>query len=72
MRYMLKYYIKYRPTNPVECDIRKTLAEALSDFDIACKVHGPDQIKTALILAGQEGADHPANAGKFFLRRILK
>ena len=31
-----------------------------------------DQYKNIVIVCDQEGSDHPANAGKFFLERIIK
>jgi hypothetical protein len=34
--------------------------------------HIPDKAMTATVLRDSQGADHPENAGKFFLHRIIK
>ena len=67
MRYKITYTLKRRkgefhtvprPTFPSD-EIRELRL-----------LHGA-KIKTMVVLKDQEGADHPANAGKFFLDQII-
>jgi len=69
-KFMLEYTIKHQ-SGKTQCEAHNSVMEAWSDWDMAVKVHG-DKIKTCLILVDQEGYDHPDNAGKFFLYRIIK
>ena len=67
---MLEYTLKHR-AGKVQCDVHKSVSQVWMDYDLANKVHG-NKIKTCIILVDQEGYDHPDNAGKFFLYRIIK
>ena len=68
MRYMAKGY-KIRTGMVQEGAIYDKYSLALSD---AMDMHRSKQYKVIVILSDSEGADHPDNAGKFFLHRIIK
>jgi hypothetical protein len=43
-----------------------------SAHNLACELVGERGVSVVTVVEDQEGADHPANAGKFFLHRIYK
>jgi hypothetical protein len=53
---------------------KTTISEPLTSIHEAERIAraAVDGAKVVTITADQEGADHPANAGKFFLHRIIK
>lgn len=67
-RYMVSYTQKYTG-KLCESDVFDNYSQALSD---AVYINSLDVAKTILILCDSEGSDHPNNAGKFFLKRIVK
>lgn len=68
MRYMVKGY-KKQSGKVQEGFVHYTYAMAFSESQEFLK---SDQYKAIVILVDSGGADHPGNAGKFFLRRIIK
>ena len=52
--------------NPITQDgpVRKSAGLAAADI--------PATARTAVVLRDSQGADHPDNAGKFFLQRIIR
>ena len=68
---MAKYKLKTSYRGKVTySDPLASAGEALDRFNVLCK--NGVRIKTAVIIRDSEGEDHPSNAGKFFLHRILK
>lgn len=68
MRYMVRGY-KKQTGKIQEGFVHSTYVEAFAESQDLLK---SDQYEVIVILADAEGADHPDNAGKFFLRRIVK
>lgn len=68
MRYMAKGY-KTKTGTVQEGNIYDKYPIALSE---AMDMYRSKQYKVIVILSDSEGADHPDNAGKFFLHRIIK
>lgn len=67
-RYMVKYTQKH--TGKVrESDLFDTYVSALNE---SLYIMGLGVAKTIVVLRDSEGEDHPDNAGKFFLWRIIK
>lgn len=67
-RYMVSYTQKYTG-KLCESDVFDNYSQTLAD---AIYINNLDVAKTIVILCDREGCDHPDNAGKFFLKRIVK
>lgn len=67
-RYMVTYTQKYTG-KLCESDVFDNYSQALAD---ALYIKNLNVAKTIVILCDSEGSDHPENAGKFFLERIVK
>ena len=67
-RYIVKYTQLYT-AKVCEGDIHSNYSAALNE---AIFVKSLDVAKVIVILEDKEGSDHIDNAGKFFLKRIIK
>jgi hypothetical protein len=67
---MVTYTKKYDCSGKIcESDVFASYAAALND---AIFIQTIVDVKTMTILKDSEGFDHPLNAGKFFIYRIIK
>jgi hypothetical protein len=68
MRYKLSYTLKYHKQTYTSVPRATIPSDEIRELQ---NLHG-NKLKTMTVLRDSEGADHPDNAGKFFLYQIVK